>query len=183
MTVRTAVLAASIATLMSSPAWATPGHAPSSEGNAHSHHGDAHPHRCQPHRVAYIASGLLVSQTLTLDDGSNPPPTTSTVAALHQDGGDTYSGDVTVDVKRTNHHAAADKGKAVTYTVSHVRVRFGMPDANGDGKVDLTDVQPGARVKLIGKVTKLARRCDQSAFTPETTIRQIVFHAPPQEAS
>src|SRR6185437_12002268 len=50
-------------------------------------------HKCKPHKVAYVASGTLVSQTL----------------AKNADG--TYSGEVTVEVKRTNHYAAGDKGK------------------------------------------------------------------------
>jgi hypothetical protein len=176
MLVRKILLAAGAAALMTSPAWAKPEH-PAPQNGEHTHGGQ--PHRCVPHRVAYIAAGLLVSQTLTLDDSTSPPPTTATTSALTPDGGDTYSGQLTVDVKRTNRHARADKDQTVTYTVSHARVRFGMPDVNGDGSVGLDDVQPGARVKLIGKITKLARRCDQSGFTPTTTIRQIVFHAPP----
>jgi hypothetical protein len=193
MIVRKILLAAGVAALMSTPAWATPGRAPGFTPAGANHDGGAqhgggkpsgqqgkgHPHRCVPHRVAYVASGLLVSQTLTLDGDTSSPPPTDTTAAVHPSAGDTYSGTLIVDIKHTNHHAAGDKGKTVTYTVSDVRVRFGLPDANGDGAVGLDDVQPGARVKLIGAITKVAPRCDHSTFTPETTIRQIVFHAPP----
>jgi hypothetical protein len=135
-------------------------------------------HKCKPHRVAYVASGLIADQSLVLD-GSEPTPTIATASAA----GDhnprpTYSGDVTIDVKRTNRHARDDKGTTKTYTLDHARVLFGLSDQNGDGSVDLLDVVPGSRAKVIGKVTKLARRCDQTDFTPELTIRKLIVHAP-----
>jgi hypothetical protein len=173
MIVRRILLAAGLAALMTTPALALPGHAPSNEGTGHAR-------KCMPHKVAYVASGLLVSQTLTKDGTVTP---TVTASSLHQNADDTYSGDITVDVKHTNHHARADKGHTVTYSVSHVRVRFGLADINNDGAVGLDDVRIGARVKLIGKITTLARTCDQTGFTPQTTIRQVVFHAPPHSAS
>jgi hypothetical protein len=127
-----------------------------------SHPGNSH--KCKPHKVAYVASGTLVSQTLTKNTD-----------------GTTYSGEVTVEVKRTNHHAASDKGTTKTYKVEKVRVTFGLADTNGDGTVDLKDLKEGKegdRVKLIGKITALAKRCSQTKFTAETTIRKIVFNAP-----
>jgi hypothetical protein len=205
MIVRKALLAASAAALMTTPAWALPAQAPSNQGTAHAptttpndrgHSGGhaagdhanapdhtgkpSHPgksHKCRVHKVAYVASGLLVSQTLTKDGG---PTTTSTSASLHGNPNGTYSGDVTVDVKHTNHHARGDKGTTVTYSVSHVRVTFALPDVNNDGSSGLDDLQAGDRVKLIGKITTLAKRCDHSGFTAQTTIRHIVFHAPPK---
>jgi hypothetical protein len=207
MLARKILLATGAAALVTTPAWALPSQAPSNDGTDHApttpagppattpndqghsqgHSGGANAqnhsgshgksHKCKPHKVAYVAAGLLVGQTLVLD-GSTPPPvvTTLAVAAAH---GDTYSGDVTVDVKRTNHHARGDKGKTVTYTVSHARVTFALPDVNNDGSSGLDDVAPGDRVKVIGKVTTLAKKCDQTGFTPTTTIRHIVFHGPP----
>jgi hypothetical protein len=221
MIVRRLLLAAGLAALTTTPAWALPAQAPSNQGTAHApttpagpptttpndgDHGQGgdhagggqngnapdhpgkpsspgHSHKCTPHKVAYVASGLLVSQTLTLDGASPPPTTTAFVAALHPDAGNRYSGDVTVDVKHTNHHAAGDKGKTVTYTVSHARVTFALPDVNNDGSSGLDDLQAGDRVKVIGKVTALARRCDHSGFTPTTTIRHIVFHGPPSTSA
>lgn len=117
-------------------------------------------HRCTAHSVGYVAGGLLASQTLT----------------KNEDG--TYSGELVVEVKRTNHHGASDKGTTVTYKVTNARVRFGLKDTNNDGSVGLDDVATGDRVHLIGRITTLARHCDQSGFTAEKTIRQIVFHAP-----
>lgn len=221
MIFRKLLLAAGLAALTTTPAWALPSQAPSNQGTAHApttpagpptttpndgghgqgdnHNGGGnnnngngnapdhpgkpdHPgqsHKCTPHKVAYVASGLLVSQTLTLDGGAPGPTVTAIAAALHPDAHGTYSGDVTVDVKHTNHHARGDKGKTVTYTVSHVHVTFALPDVNNDGSSGLDDLAAGDRVKLIGKITALAKRCDQTGFTPTTTIRHIVFHGPP----
>jgi hypothetical protein len=202
MTVKKTLLAASAAALMTSPAWGLPGLAPADQGKGHgppsttpnnsnnpgsSHrspegtentggkgnngdiqHGNGqdnkpdHPgssHKCKPHKVGYVASGTLVSQTLT----------------KNADG--TYSGEVTVEIKHTNHHAAGDKGTK-TYPVTNVQVTFGLADTNNDGSVGLDDLKAGDQVKLIGKITKLAKKCDQTGFTATTTIRKIVFNAP-----
>jgi hypothetical protein len=208
MIVKKVLLAASAAALMSTPAWALPSQAPSNQGTAHaptttpvgppsttpnntdnpgsanrSHHdngdkgtghrgdhGSGHPgkpshpgnsHKCKPHSVGYVASGTLVSQTLT----------------KNADG--TYSGDVTVKVTHTNHHATGDLGATKAYKVENVHVTFGLADTNKDGGVGLDDLKEGDRVKLIGKITTLAKKCDRSEFTATTTIRKLVFHAPP----
>jgi hypothetical protein len=206
MTVKRLLLAASAVAAMSIPAWALPGLAPANEGKGHSpsttpnnvnNPGSSHrspegtentggkgnqssgnqdkgnqgkgnqgkpghpenSNKCKPHKVAYVASGALVSQTLTKNaDGS-------------------YSGEVTVKVKRTNHHAAGE-GPTKTYKPENVHVTFGLADTNNDGSVGLDDLKAGDRVKLIGKITALAKKCSQSGFTPTTTIRKIVFNAP-----
>jgi hypothetical protein len=185
------LLAASAAALMTSPTWALPalapadpgkGHRPSSTPNNTNNPGSSHrspkgtentggkgnqgngnSHKCKPHKVAYVASGTLVSQTL----------------AKNTDG--TYSGAVTVEVKRTNHHAAGDQGKTKEYKekeLENVRITFGLADTNSDGSVGLDDLKAGDKVKLIGKITALAKKCSQSGFTATTTIRKIVFNAP-----
>jgi hypothetical protein len=202
MIVKRILLAASAAALMTSPAWALPGLAPADQGKGHgppsttpnntnnpgsSHrspegtentggqgnngngqHGKgqngkpSHPgnsHKCMPHKVGYVVSGTLASQTLT----------------KNADG--TYSGEVTVEIKHTNHHAAGDKGTK-TYMVANVHVTFGLADTNNDGSVGLDDLKAGDQVKLIGKITTLAKKCDQTGFTVTTTIRKIVFNAP-----
>ena len=197
MIVKRILLAASAAALMTGPAWALPGLAPADPGKGHrpsttpnnannpgssrrspegtentggkGNQGDgnqskpSHPgnsHKCKPHNVAYVASGTLVSQTLV----------------KNADG--TYSGVVTVVVNRTNDHAAADQGKTKGYKVENVHVTFGLADTNSDGSVGLDDLKAGDKVKLIGKITALAKKCGQSGFTPTTTIRKIVFNAP-----
>jgi hypothetical protein len=190
--IRKMLLAASAAALMSTPAWALPsqasthatGHGPSTTpvgppsttpndvknpGKNHGHgnqsdtpgtHGKSH--KCKPHRVGFIVSGTLVSQTLTLSS----------------DG--TYSGDVVVTVTHTNHHAAEEKVEKVnkTYTLTKVHVTFGLADTNANGSAGLDDLKVGDRVMLIGKVTKLAKKCDHSKFTAQKTIRKVVFNDP-----
>jgi hypothetical protein len=122
-------------------------------------------HKCTPRKVGYVASGTLVKQTLT----------------KNADG--TYSGEVEVEVIRTNHHAAADRGKTIVYKVMNVHVTFGLTDTNSDGSVGLDDLAKGDRVHLNGKITALAKKCAQSGFTAETTIRRIIFHAPANPAN
>jgi hypothetical protein len=160
MIARKIALAACAAALTTTPAWA--------------HGSDDHPthparsHKCAPHKVGYVAAGTLASQTLVVDavaaDDSTPKPT--------------YSGDVTIDVAKTNRAAKADKGTTKTYTLDHARVVLGLDDQNADGRVDLADVAATDRVKVIGKVTKLAKRCDQTGFTPELTIKKLIVHEP-----
>lgn len=174
MFVRRTVLAACAAALAASPAWAAPGR---SEGHAHGGGRSGASHRCAPHAVAYVAAGTLTAQTLVLDGGGQPGPTAA-AADAGRSGQPTYSGDVTIDVKRTNRHARADKGTTKTYTLDHARVVLGLADQNDDGRVDLGDVLPGSRAKVIGKVTTLRRGCDQSGFAPQLTIAKLIVHAP-----
>jgi len=160
MIARKIALAACAAALTTTPAWA--------------HGRDDHPthparsHKCTPHKVGYVAAGTLRSQTLVVDaaaaEDSTPKPT--------------YSGDVTIDVTRANRQARADKGTTKTYTLDHARVLLALSDQNGDGRVDLGDVVPGSLAKVIGKVTKLNRQCDQTGFTPQLTIQKLIVHAP-----
>ncbi len=124
----------------------------------HPGHGGApktHPaksHKCTAHKVGYVAAGTLESATLAKND----------------DG--TYSGQMTVKVLRTNHHAKADKGTSKTYTLDHARVNLHDQDPAA--------LKPGSRVHLVGRTTKLAKRCDQTGFAPETTIRKANVKAP-----
>jgi hypothetical protein len=188
MIVRKILLAVAASALMSTPAWGLSSHTPSNPGRGHApkstsnadnpgHSGDprgkdrkgqSHPgssHKCTPHKVGYVADGALVSETLTKNsDGS-------------------YSGEVVVEVARTNHHASADKGKTVTYTLTNARVTFGLSDTNNDGSVGLDDLAKGDRTHLIGRITALARKCDHSEFKATTTIHRVVFHAPEPPAS
>jgi hypothetical protein len=223
MILKKALPVACAAALMTTPAWALAGNAPSDQGTAngpsttpvgppsttpndtdnpgHSHQGDrgdaggsdnqgsdgqgqqgdshrpghrehpthpqhpSHPgqsHMCKPHRVAYVASGTLVSEALTKNASG------------------TYSGEVTVKVLHANRHAAGDVSPTtpVTYKVENVRVRFHLADTNNDGSVGVDDLKEGDRVKLIGGITRLAKRCNQEGFTAATTIRKLVFRAP-----
>jgi hypothetical protein len=198
MTVGRTMLVASAAALMSAPIWAIPSQASPGHGNGHPPHttpaGPPHPsptnadehghgkanghsngkakghsngaaqpgtsHKCSPHQVAFIVSGRLVRQTL----------------AKNSDG--TYTGTVTLKVTQTNHHAATEKQGALEkpYSLTSVRVTFGLPDVNGDGAKGLDDLKEGDRAKLIGKVTKLAKKCNTGTFTPQTSIRKVLFN-------
>ncbi|TMK99500.1 MAG: hypothetical protein E6G34_02865 [Actinobacteria bacterium] len=188
MTVRKTMLAASAAALMSTPVWAIPSQASSSHANGHapkttpvgppsnrpadehglvkgksgapSNHGKSH--KCSPHKVAFIVSGTLVE-----------------LIGFHENTDGTFSGEIKLTVKRTNHHARGEKEGTVekTYTLTNVHVTFGLSDVNKDGKVNLEDVKAGDRVKLIGKVTKIAKKCDHTHFEAQKTIRKVVFNA------
>lgn len=189
--IRKTLFAAAAAALMSTPAWAfadaspngvAHGHVPSTTpvgapGNHPSEPGDhgqgkgpsgnhgqnGSSHRCHTERVGFIIAGTLVSQKLT----------------ANSDG--TYSGEITVKVTHTNHHAVGEKEVTTekTYTLTSAQVTFALTDANSDGSVGLDDLVEGDRVMLVGKITKLANKhCDRSKFTAEKTIRHIVFLAP-----
>ena len=112
-----------------------------------------------------------------LDASGEPTPTVATTSA-DRPARPTYSGDVTIDVTRANRHARADKGTTKTYALDHARVLLALDDQNGDGSVDLADVLPGSRAKVIGTITRLNRRCDQTGFTPVLRIRKLIVHAP-----
>ena len=104
-------------------------------------------------------SGTLVSQTLS------------------QNANGTYSGAVTVDVTHTNRHAASDEGMTKTYTLTDARVKLRVADIDHDGSVGLDDLVAGDRVKVIGTITTLPKKCNQSGFTAQTTIHKVIFHA------
>jgi hypothetical protein len=189
MIVKKTLLAAAASALMAGSAWALPDLAPAAQGNGHrpsttpnnkNNPGSSHrssegtensggkggepsdsggSHKCKTHKVGYVASGTLASQTLTKNaDGS-------------------YSGELTVEVKRTNHHAKSDKGTK-TYKVENVDLTFGLADTNSDGSVGLDDLKAGDRVTVLGHISALAKKCSHTGFTATTTIRHVVFHAP-----
>ena len=116
---------------------------------------------CTPRAVGYNARGILVSQALIQTAGRDTA----------ERGDDRYSGELTVDVVKANHRAA--KGEQ-TYTVTDARVRFA--DANHDDVADVPAL--GDRVKVHGKITRLAKKCDQAGFTPTVTVRNVKFKAP-----
>jgi hypothetical protein len=169
------LLSAAAAAMMTGPLWVTPALAPADPGNGHGppsshpnntedpHKGNSGSHKCTAHTVGYVASGVLKGEKLV----------------KNADG--TYSGEIEVEVKRTNHHARKDKGTTRTYKekeLENVHVTFGLADTNNDGSVGLDDLAPGDRVKVIGHITTLAKRCDQNEFAPLVTIGHVVFHAP-----
>jgi hypothetical protein len=180
MTARKTLLLASASALMALPAWAASsaasaghGHGPSATPPGQLKDADEHTsghaptgkpghpgssHKCRPHGVAYVVSGTLEKQTLV----------------KNADG--TYSGEVALkSVTRTNHHAKGAKGP---FTLTNVHVTFGLADTNNDGSVGLDDLKEGDRVKLIGKITTIAKKCDHTGFTATTKFRRVIFSAP-----
>ena len=100
--------------------------------------------KCQPHSISYEVAGTLVSGSLT----------------LNSDG--TYSGSLTVHVTNANKHARIDRNTDKAYTIANARVNL-----HGANPAALA---AGSRVKLEGKVTTLAKKCDQTGFTAGITI-------------
>jgi len=121
--------------------------------------------KCAVKAVGFNARGILVAQALTQTAGAATPAR----------GDDRFSGTVTVTVTKANH--GAPKGEQ-TYTLENDRVRYS--DANGDGTAD----QPAAgdRVKIGGKITRLAKKCDRTGFTPTVSVRKVDFKPAPVPA-
>jgi hypothetical protein len=106
--------------------------------------------KCAAHKSAYIASGQFVSWAAT------------------QSANGTWTGTLTVHVTRSNHHGKSANGTDVTYTLSDTKVTFGEganPPAAGDP------------VKLIGKVSEVARKCTQPGSAPQITVRKVHIRA------
>jgi hypothetical protein len=128
-----------------------------------SHPGSSH--KCKPHGVAYIASGTL--------EAPLPTPTT-----LTKNGDGTYSGTLTVKIAHTNHHAQGDKSTTKEFKLENVHLTLGIADVSNNGSVGVEDLQVSDQVKLIGKITFLAKKCSRSGFSATTKIRQVVIHPP-----
>ncbi len=142
-------------------ALAVPAQAHEHPGKAHKQHKAGKQHTCAPHAVGYNARGTFVSSTLNQTAGAATPERRD----------DRYSGSVVVNVTKANHKAPTGPQ---TFTLNNAKVKFA--DADGNGVAD--EPKEGDRVKLHGKVTKLKRKCDQTGFTPEVTVRQVQFKAP-----
>jgi hypothetical protein len=108
--------------------------------------------KCQPHAIAYVASGRLVSGSLT----------------ANSDG--TYSGSLVVHVTSVNHHAKAAKGPATTFTLTNTKVK--LHGANPAALV------ANSRVNLSGTITTLAKSCNQTGFTATVIVRHADIKPP-----
>jgi hypothetical protein len=145
--VAAAALTAAVPALADKPPHPTHPTHPTTPSNSSG--GKTHPsqsHKCTAHKVAYIASGTLVTWSAT----------------ANADG--TYSGTIVVNVTRVNHHAAASTGSQ-TFTLSSTKVRF------GDGVA--TPPAAGARVKVIGKITTIAKKCTDQTGAGTVTIKSV----------
>lgn len=118
-----------------------------SHGKSGADHG-----KCAEHESAYIVAGPLVSDTLTSSE----------------EGTNTYSGQVVIEVARTNEHARAARGETETYTLEGDRVR---------GPISVEALAPGDWVKVIGKIEMQAPKCE-STTSPKVDVRRLVIHGP-----
>jgi hypothetical protein len=104
------------------------------------------PHKCAAHKIAYIASGTLVTWSAT----------------PNSDG--TYTGTIVVTVKHANHHAKSTMGTNATFTLTNTKVSLGK---------NVTAPTAGDTVKLIGKVTSVAKKCSDQSAAGVVTIRKV----------
>jgi hypothetical protein len=118
---------------------------------AHPSHPGSKSHKCTVHKVAYVASGTVVSWSAT------------------QNSDGTWSGQIQVAVKRANHHGKAAKGTNVTYTLSSAKVHFAKGTTNPPSAPD--------SVKLIGKITAIAKKCSDQTGAGVITIRKVDVRA------
>ena len=109
--------------------------------------------KCQPHNAAYAVAGTLVSGTLAPGTRKH-----------------TYTGTLVVHVTKASKHAKSAKGTDQTYTLTNAHLKL-----HGENPAALT---MGSRVKLNGSITTLAKKCDQTGFTPTVTIKRGSIKAP-----
>lgn len=117
----------------------------------------AHPaqsHKCMTHNVGYVESGTVAA-------------TPASTLAKNPDG--TWSGTVVATITKANHHAAADKGKTVTYTFTNATLRVSMPAGT-------TSLTAGERVKLIGKLAVVAKKCTPPATAAAPVFSKVIVH-------
>jgi hypothetical protein len=128
---------------------------PEHPGGSGAVHADAN--RCKAHNVAYVVSGTLAAPaTLTQTAGTDTPADASD---------DRYSGALSVTVTKTNKHARGATSPQ-TYTVSDIRLGKGLTAA----------APAGTAVKVIGKITKISKKCDQAGagvVTPRKAILRV----------
>lgn len=128
------------------------------QGQSGQTHGNSH--KCKAHKVGYVVAGTLTTPSgLTQSAGAQTPDTSD----------DRYSGTLDFTVTKTNHHANGLSG-AQQVTLTDVRVSY------GDGVTP--PPAAGSRVKLIGKVTKVSKKCTDQSAAGQVTYRKVTFTAP-----
>jgi hypothetical protein len=116
------------------------------------------PKRCTVHRVAYVASGTLAAPaTLTQTRGADTPDNPRD---------DRYGGTLSITITHGNHHA---KGTPSPVSVAVDNIRL--------GKGVTATPAAGTRVRVIGKITKVARGCDATG-AGVITARKATLRAP-----
>ena len=136
------------------PAAAHPG--PNHHNNGHHGNGNSQgkSHKCKPHNVGYVESG-------TVD------MTTASTLAMNTDG--TWSGTLVVDVTRTNHWAKSAMGTTVPVAFTNAKLDVDF----GGGTTGFTG---GERVKLIGKLAVVGKKCPALTPPPTPVFRMVVVH-------
>jgi hypothetical protein len=160
----TMLIAGSLVVPVAAVAKGGPPAEPGKSGASHPVSQPAGSHKCKSHAVAYVASGALAADaTLTQTAGAGTPDDTSD---------DRYSGTLSVTMKRINHHAAGATSPK-SFTVSNIRLGHGLT----------ATVPAGTLVKLIGKVTKVAKKCPDQSAAGAVTIRKAILHAAQKPAA
>jgi hypothetical protein len=108
-------------------------------------------HKCSAHEDAYTVSGSFESWSVS--PGAKPG---------------TYTGTITIDVTKGNHHAKGQTGPQ-TYTLDNTKVKLrkrANPPTAGD------------RVKLIGKITTIAKKCTDQSGAGTITVKKVDIKPP-----
>jgi hypothetical protein len=143
-----AVAAGALAIAVPAAAHPDPGNHPSKPDHP------SNSHKCMPHNVAFVESG-------TID------PTTPSTLAKNSDG--TWTGTLVVDVTRTNHWARKNKNTTVTETFTASKLHVVFADM-------ATGFTSGERVKLIGKLATVAKKCTPTGAPATPVFRMVVVH-------
>lgn len=151
-----ALVAVASALALAAPATAHPGPGdhPGRSDHGGANHRSEQSRACAPHHVAYVEAGVI--------DAATP-------STLAQNADGTWSGTLVVDVTEANHWAKADKGTTVTYTFTNatLSVRF-------DGGT--TVFSAGERVRLLGALAAVGKRCTAPSPAPAPVFRAVVVH-------
>jgi hypothetical protein len=140
------VLALASVAIAKPPHPAHPNH-PNNSGNTNN---SGKSKKCATHKVAYVASGTLVSWGATAGtDG-------------------TFSGPVSFTLSHANHHVAGTKGTTVMLTLGASKLTLG---------VGVTSPMAGDKVKVIGKITQIAKKCTNQTGAGVVTVRKITVTA------
>lgn len=131
------------------------GKSEATHGKSQATHGKSH--KCKVHSVGYVVGGTLVTDGLTQTAGQDTPNDASD---------DRFGGTVVLTVTHTNHWARALSGQQ-TLTLTNVRVSL------GDGVAQ--PPAPGTRVHVIGKVTAVAKKCQDKSAAGVVTFKKVVF--------
>ncbi|MBV9944718.1 MAG: hypothetical protein JO262_21515 [Solirubrobacterales bacterium] len=73
---------------------------------------------------------------------------------------------------KANPQASSSSGSDVTYTLSNAKVTF------GDGT---NPPAPSDSVKVVGRISKLGKKCSQTGFTPTFTARKLAVQGAKKE--